>query len=119
MVFYGDTDVYFDTSNYRLSIVVSAACLTACPPACHAEGTELKRFLDSLASAGCFCPQCGGQVWLVCADSNKLYPALISLCWACSVFPFPVALRAHPPLCTPDLRVSSPIHSDLGWDAQI
>lgn len=42
MVFYGDTDVYFDTSNYRLSIVVSAACLTACPPACHAEGDGIK-----------------------------------------------------------------------------
>lgn len=68
MVFYGDTDVYFDTSNYRLSIVVSAACLTACPPACHAEGTELKRLHGSLASAGC------KSGWSVLTRIN--YPAL-------------------------------------------
>lgn len=111
MVFYGDTDVYFDTSNYRLSIVVSAARLTACPSACHAEGTELKRFHDNFASASCFCPQCGRQVWPVCADSINSTLRSISLCWACSVFPAHSRVQMAPnpppaPLCTSDLRVS-------------
>ena len=80
--FYGDTNVYFDTSNYRLSIVMwSTAHSTARLMACNVERTELKRFYNNS------CLFCRLSVHIVEGSLGSLYWTLNKLSVSCTYFP--------------------------------
>lgn len=75
--FLWDTDVYFDNSNYRLSIVLRGPAHPCRLTACNVERTELKRFYHSCSWA----PLCCGCWWAVCQSAG------LEIAYLCHLLP--------------------------------